>query len=224
MDLKSKVFGQLFSRQGEDISGESLASALSVSRAAVWKAINALREEGYAISSATNRGYRLTLCGDETDGRTLSCLLGMEVIHEESLPSTNLYALTLPATTPVLVIADRQSAGRARHGQSFSSPKDGGLYMSYLFFPSSLPRETGALNAYATEVVAAAIGGIAREQEIFKDGKKVGGVLIEVVADQDRIERAAVGIGIYKAGLSGGKQAAILQIIEKLKALNEGEK
>jgi BirA family biotin operon repressor/biotin-[acetyl-CoA-carboxylase] ligase len=143
----------------------------------------------------------------------------MDVLHEESLPSTNLYALTLPATAPALVIADRQSAGRARHGQSFSSPKDGGLYMSYLFFPTVLPRETGALNAYATEAVAAAIGGNAKEQEILKEGKKVGGVLTEVVADQDRIERAAIGIGIYKDGLTGGKQKAIIQIVEKLKAL-----
>jgi BirA family biotin operon repressor/biotin-[acetyl-CoA-carboxylase] ligase len=146
----------------------------------------------------------------------------VDVLHAESVVSTNLYALSLPADAPALIIAEKQSAGRARHGQTFSSPKDGGLYMSYLFFPDILPRETAKLNDYATTAVATAIGGEAREQEVFKGDKKVAGVLTEVVADQDRVERAVVGIGIYKEGLDAGKQKVIVQIIEKLKKIGKG--
>ena len=46
------------------VSGEQISRTLGVTRAAVWKAINQLRQEGYAIEAASRRGYRLTASPD----------------------------------------------------------------------------------------------------------------------------------------------------------------
>ena len=61
---REKVLSLLLSRPGEAISGEAMSRELGISRAAVWKAVEALRKEGYAISSAPNRGYTLESAPD----------------------------------------------------------------------------------------------------------------------------------------------------------------
>ena len=64
MKTRDKILDLLESRKGEYISGEELASELSVTRAAVWKAVTGLREDGYPINAVPNKGYRLA---EETD-------------------------------------------------------------------------------------------------------------------------------------------------------------
>lgn len=56
---REKVLSLLRERQGDYLSGEAMSRELGISRAGVWKAIEGLRQEGYTISSAPNRGYRL---------------------------------------------------------------------------------------------------------------------------------------------------------------------
>ena len=55
--MKEKVL--LLLKEGEYISGEKLSEILGVSRTAIWKAINSLRDDGYEIDSVTNKGYKL---------------------------------------------------------------------------------------------------------------------------------------------------------------------
>ena len=62
MSLKQELIRILEENRGLSVSGEEIAGALSVSRAAVWKAVQALRQEGYHIEAVKNRGY--TLSGD----------------------------------------------------------------------------------------------------------------------------------------------------------------
>ena len=57
--LRDEVLALLRAREGEPLSGEAVSRELGVSRAAVWKAMEALRQEGYSISSAPRRGYWL---------------------------------------------------------------------------------------------------------------------------------------------------------------------
>ena len=59
MSLKTDILRQLKEREGERVSGQILAARFSVSRAAVWKAVSALKREGYAIEGAPKAGYRL---------------------------------------------------------------------------------------------------------------------------------------------------------------------
>ena len=59
MSSKSEVLRRLEQAKGESISGEDLAKSAGISRTAVWKIIQGLKEEGYAISAVTNKGYCL---------------------------------------------------------------------------------------------------------------------------------------------------------------------
>ena len=56
MTTKERLFTLLDAQRGSFVSGEELAAALNLSRAAVSKAMKALRQEGYAIEAVTNRG------------------------------------------------------------------------------------------------------------------------------------------------------------------------
>lgn len=64
MMLQDEILTLLRSGGGAYLSGEAMSRKLGVSRAAVWKAVDALRREGYAISSGSNRGYRLESAPD----------------------------------------------------------------------------------------------------------------------------------------------------------------
>ena len=59
MTVKDSVLEALQASRDDFLSGESLSATLGVSRAAVWKAIKKLREEGYPIEAVTNKGYML---------------------------------------------------------------------------------------------------------------------------------------------------------------------
>lgn len=151
MSLKTDILTQL-KRRGT-LSGQALAEMFGVTRAAVWKAVSALRKEGYRIEGTPKAGYRL-LPSDVADGDELSRLLseagfpGVKIYVVSALPSTNAYAERLLAegeTAPSLVLAERQTAGRARRGKAFPS-ETGGVYMSLLLFPRAPAREADALS------------------------------------------------------------------------------
>ena len=125
----------LLRQQEGFVSGEELSRRLGLSRTAIWKAVDALRREGYTVEARTGLGYRLLEAPDavtepeirhflgEMDrvGRTLVCL--------EEVDSTNLYAKQLAAegaADGTVVVADRQTAGRGRLGRSFQSPGGAG--------------------------------------------------------------------------------------------------
>lgn len=69
---REKVLSLLRERQGDYLSGEAMSRELGISRAGVWKAIEGLRQEGYTISSAPNRGYRLEAGPDRLRAGELS--------------------------------------------------------------------------------------------------------------------------------------------------------
>lgn len=220
MNLKDKVFFKLYAAEG-DVSGESLAEELNVSRAAVWKAVKALREDGYTVSSGTNRGYKL--CGgpaDRLDALSLSAALGVKVIRLESVDSTNAYAQSLTECSPTLIIADRQTDGKARRGGNFSSP-DGGLYMSYLFFPRLPLDQIPRLNERAADIAARVLGGERREQEIYLSNRKIAGVLTEANADMDGVNRVVIGIGVYAEGMKKSRRESVLEIVRELKEIEK---
>ena len=79
------------------ISGEEMSRALGVSRAAVWKAVDQLRQEGYAIEAATRRGYRLAALPDRLDAAVIAGDTGADVHVYEEVTSTNTVARQLAA-------------------------------------------------------------------------------------------------------------------------------
>ena len=59
MSVKTEVLKLLEGSRDRDLSGQDIAESLGVTRAAVWKAVKSLKEEGYHVDAANNRGYRL---------------------------------------------------------------------------------------------------------------------------------------------------------------------
>ena len=132
LKLKEQVARYLAEHPGEDISGQQLAEQLQVSRAAVWKAIQTLREEGYAITSSTNRGYRFGLGDDpirEADIRAWCPDNRAPITVLDTVDSTNQYARRLAdegAPHGAMVVANFQSAGRGRRAAPFIRPRAAG--------------------------------------------------------------------------------------------------
>ena len=94
MMLQDEILTLLRSGGGAYLSGEAMSRKLGVSRAAVWKAVDALRREGYAISSGSNRGYRLesapdTLRAGELSQALAGRLVGSNLACLETVDSTN---------------------------------------------------------------------------------------------------------------------------------------
>ena len=210
--MKEKVLALLIARQGEFLSGEELSRRLEVSRAAVWKAIESLRADGYRIEAVTRRGYRLLESPDRLSAGLILPLLDDprpdQLFCLDSVDSTNTYAKTLAASgapAGTAVIADRQTGGRGRRGRSFYSPAGQGLYLSLLYRPQSDPARAVNLTAYAAVAVCLAIEkvsglkpGIKWPNDIITDGKKLCGILTEmsIEAETRLTDYVVIGIGI----------------------------
>lgn len=215
MNLKVSVFRQLYARRDEYLSGEEIAKAEHVSRAAIWKAVRALRADGCEILSLPNRGYRLISTGDALDRETLCALFSFPVYHLKRVSSTNSFAKSLDGATPLLVVADAQTDGRARYRRPFDSPEGAGLYMSYLFTPDD-DFSVAEATSFSAQTVAEIVGGRAEGQEVFIGGKKQAGVLVESVFDIDGAQSAIVGIGIYTEGLKTSRLDLLIKIVSAL--------
>lgn len=192
-------------RQDEYISGEEISKKLGVSRAAVWKSVQALRAEGCRIDSVPNRGYCL-----RPAARLNAALLQAPpwtVVVPEEVDSTNNIAKQLGAQGAphgMVVVTEHQTGGRGRLGRSFVSPP-GGVYLSVLLRPAV---ELGhlmhltALAAVATRRAIADSCGVEADIKWTNDlqwhGKKLCGILTELSceAESGRLEYAVIGIGI----------------------------
>ena len=119
---RDEVLALLKAREGKPLSGEEMSRALGVSRAAVWKAMESLRDEGYVISSAPRRGYALEgspdrLSAGELAGALAGRRVGRALVCLETVDSTNTYLKKLAAEgapSGTVVISDEQTGGRGR--------------------------------------------------------------------------------------------------------------
>lgn len=193
------------------VSGQKLCELLGVSRTAVWKAINQLREEGYEIDSVNNKGYQLNHVPDVmSEAEILSQLetnwLGHPLYYFDSIDSTNNYAKKLAeegAGHGTVVIGDQQTAGKGRLGRSWNSPRGCAVYISYLLRPDILPVHASQLTIVAALATAKAVEevtgldcGIKWPNDIVVDGRKVCGILTEMTADMDQVHYVVIGIGV----------------------------
>jgi BirA family biotin operon repressor/biotin-[acetyl-CoA-carboxylase] ligase len=221
---RQQVRAALEARPGETVSGAALARGLNLSRNAIWKAVAALRAEGYAVESVDRRGYRLSADSDILTAEGIAHCLGEEIstnagragesgaprVHVfPALASTNLTAKEFAlrgAPHGTAVLAEAQSAGRGRYGRAFFSPAGCGLYMSVVLRPAALPFDDPALT---TSVAAALVAQAVEEasalpvrvkwvNDLYVHGKKVCGILTEAVTGVESgvTEFLVLGIGI----------------------------
>ena len=130
---REKVYEALAERPGAFLSGEELSRRLGISRAAVWKAVEGLRRQGYEIEARSGCGYCLA-AGDRLDRREVAACFAKPRDNWQVLSrvdSTNTACKRLAAENApdgTVVIADTQTAGRGRRGRSFLSPAGMGVY------------------------------------------------------------------------------------------------
>lgn len=209
--IREKVLYELEINRGKQISGGMLAKKLGVSRAAIWKAISSLRDEGMNITSVTGGGYCLTNDDDTINEQSIHALrktkvIGSSLIVLPEVTSTNTilkneYSHKDEGFT---VISTRQTAGKGRMGRSFTSP-DGGVYTSILLKPN-MPLE----NLSFLTILAAVAACITIENctdlkpqikwvnDVLFDKKKLCGILTEasIEGETGNIDYVVVGIGI----------------------------
>lgn len=216
---KDRVLECLWAHADESLSGEELAARLSLSRTAVWKAVEQLRAEGYCIESAPRRGYRLLSKSDVLSQAGIRRHLkteGLRLRYYDEIGSTNTALKELAnAGEPagLALIAGRQSAGRGRMGRSFYSPGDTGVYLSLLLRPRLPAAEATGLTACAAVAVAETLEELSGRKaqikwvnDVFMDGKKVCGILTEASLDCESglVNYAVVGIGVNALTPPGG--------------------
>ena len=213
MAVKDAVLEALEHNRDTYISGEELSRELGVSRAAVSKAVKALRSAGYEIDAVTNRGYMMPSEGiaisEEAVRNALpSHLRDMALFVYDITDSTNLearrFVLGENPSAPAVFIARQQTAGRGRLGRGFFSPKDG-LYLSIVIRPtfdmSRASQVTVAAAAATSESIDEICGCSSRIKwvnDIYVNNKKVCGILTEATTDFEtgQIDSLIIGIGI----------------------------
>lgn len=213
MSTKGNVLKALEENKGVSVSGEELASRLGISRAAVWKAIQELRKEGYRVNAITNKGYSLAQDSDVLSAEGIIPYVNVpgmaDRIHVfRSVDSTNLTAKKMAldgAPAGTVVIAEEQTKGRGRMGRSFYSPPEGGIYMTFILKPRFDPAKSVLITTAASVAVCKAIESVTGiscmikwVNDIYLDGKKICGILTEAVTDFEsgHIDYIVLGIGI----------------------------
>ena len=208
--MKEEILRLLRSADGY-ISGQELCNRFGVSRTAVWKAINQLKEAGYEIEAQQNKGYRLMAAPDLMTEAEIKSLMhtewvAKEVLYFDTIDSTNTKAQELaekgyPSGT--LVVADKQESGKGRRGRNWVSPSGTGIFMTLMIKPDINPNNASMLTLVAALAVAKAITSVTGEKALIKwpndiviNGKKVCGILTEMNAQFDYINHIVVGIGI----------------------------
>lgn len=234
MTTKEQLLTLFEQHRGAYLSGEEIAGRLNISRTAVWKAVNALREEGFCIDAVRNRGYRLAADSD---------MLSVSGIRKHLNPETDFPDLRLLSETDstnsrlreaalrgapegFVLLAGSQSAGRGRAGRSFYSPATG-LYLSLLLRPShfspgkavQFTTMAAAAACRAVEEISGRTAGIKWVNDLYLAGRKVGGILTEASLELESglLDYAVVGIGfnLYppENGFPGGLSASAGSIL-----------
>lgn len=194
-------------------SGEKLGEQLGVSRTAVWKHLRKLESMGLSLERVRGTGYKIA-AGTE--------LLAVAVIEQQLMPatrralksialftsleSTNTYARQHASEQPshgLLVLAEHQSAGRGRRGKRWVSPFGSHLAMSLVWEFEARPHALEGLSLAVGVAIKRALAtyGVAGVQlkwpnDIYFDGKKIAGILLEMVVDPMGHCSVIIGVGI----------------------------
>ncbi len=213
MPLKNEILTLMETERGRFFSGAALAEKFGVSRNAVWKAVNALKDEGHLITAVGKKGYMLSEQSDRLSAEAVRAALGkgfddVKILICDEVDSTNNAAKRLLAEenlSRAVIIADRQLNGRGHSGREFYSPAGTGLYLSAVLRPDKPFHEAVMYTAAAAVAAARAIertAGVSTQikwiNDLYLGGRKVCGILTEADTDFEtgRVRSMVIGIGI----------------------------
>jgi len=194
-------------------SGSDLGRRLGVGRSAVWKQVRALEAMGLEVYSVRGRGHRLAepveLLEHERvlaalDARARRLLAGLEILPE--VDSTNRHLLACARRgypSGYACLAERQTAGRGRRGRAWVTPDFRAVPLSVLWRFDSSPESLQGLSlaagvGAARALAACGVGGVSLKwpNDVYRDGAKLGGILIEMEGDAAGPWRVVVGVGL----------------------------
>ncbi len=208
--MQAKIAKMLFDSDTH-VSGQRISKELGVTRQAVNKAVKSLREKGFEIESATNKGYLLTKTPSTLCEEAIRCyfdakLIGRKIKVLDTVGSTNDYLKKLGskgAEAGTVVLAREQTAGKGRLGRTWQTKKDCGIALSVLLRPEKSPAEISSITPLTGLAVCRAINDFCRldsrikwPNDIIVGRKKLVGILTEMSAEFDRVDYTVTGIGI----------------------------
>lgn len=216
--MKTEVLAMLRASDGY-VSGQQICEKFGVSRTAVWKIINALKDEGYVIEAAQNKGYRITGYPDILTKEEIASVIKLEgvktfasdISFNETVDSTNNVAKKMAedgAAHGTLVVAEQQTGGKGRRGRHWVSPSGTGIWMTYILRPDITPDRASMLTLVAAMATAEgiqkhisrvgsdAVCAIKWPNDIVLNSKKIVGILTEMSAEPDCVNYVVTGIGI----------------------------
>jgi BirA family transcriptional regulator, biotin operon repressor / biotin---[acetyl-CoA-carboxylase] ligase len=222
---------------GNEVSGAGIAAALGITRAAVWKQIEQLRAHGLAVHAEAGRGYRLETPIELLDATRIAAAIApdqrarigaIDVRWQVDSTSSELARTADTLPMPRACLAEIQSAGRGRRGRRWQTPLAGGIALSFARrFDGGMATLSGLSLVAGIAVLRALadsdIGGVALKwpNDIVANGRKLGGVLVELGGDALGPCRAIVGIGL-NVRIGAPQGAAIDQPWTDLAALGGG--
>jgi BirA family biotin operon repressor/biotin-[acetyl-CoA-carboxylase] ligase len=206
-------------------SGERLAQALGVSRAAVWKGIERLRLQGIEIEAVPRCGYRLPDPVELLEERAIRAAVAGDRSHRLrslsllfDVDSTNTRLLALGPPPPGcadVIMSELQHAGRGRRGRSWVAPFGGSIALSLNWSFTDASRANPCLSLCVGVAIARALQrsgaagiGLKWPNDIWFDDRKMGGILIEVRAEAGGPAHVVIGVGL-NVRLSPGMRAQI---------------
>lgn len=207
---------EAYYRSADYVSGEDLSRRFGVSRAAVSKAIQNLVAAGLPIESVKHHGYRLSHLPDLLIEPVITDTLRRRGVDHfatsvhvwPSIDSTNLAARRGAETGDrdgSLYAAEEQTAGRGRRGKNWRSARGEGLWFSLLLIPDQAPEAMARVTLFAGLCAATALRGLTsldvrlkwpNDLVVLPEGKKLGGILTEMMVEENRIAAVIIGIGI----------------------------
>lgn len=208
---KSQILSYLKDRHSCFASGGEISKILGVSRTAVWKHIQVLRDDGYVIDAVPRCGYRLVeipdrLYADEIMYDLDTKFIGKKVFYYDSLDSTNREAKVLASagvSSGSLVVAEEQAGGKGRLGKDWFSPRGMGIWCSVILRPDVNIGQAHLITMLTAVAVASAVEkesgvkpGIKWPNDLLIGDKKICGILTEMSAEMENINYLVVGIGI----------------------------
>ncbi|NLJ99302.1 MAG: biotin--[acetyl-CoA-carboxylase] ligase [Tissierellia bacterium] len=228
--MKTKIIRLLKNSDGF-LSGENISDEFGVSRSAIWKYMNTLKEEGYKIESVPRKGYRLISSPDiltleEVEEYMNTNFIGRNIHYFNSLSSTNTKAkgIAIQAKEGTIIVAEEQIRGKGRLGRSWTSPKGKGIWMSIILKPRVDPAKVAKITLIGAAAVNQGLKDIGIKSyikwpnDIIIDGKKVCGILTEMSCELNMINYVIMGIGI---NVNLGREDFDDELIDKATSLKE---
>jgi BirA family biotin operon repressor/biotin-[acetyl-CoA-carboxylase] ligase len=189
------------------MSGEQLAQIFKVSRVAIWKKIKKLKDLGYKIES-DKHGYRIIQPSDKLLSQEIipnlkTKFIGKNYLYFEEIDSTNIQAKRENYEDGTVIFAESQTAGKGRKNRKWISHKGLGLYFTIVLKPdievNYLSHFSLLFNYSVFKVLRNYVNGeikIKWPNDIYLNGKKIAGFLIESSIENNSISKLIVGVGI----------------------------